>query len=57
MNDVSNSEVSLFFSHQAVIQFTVQLPLFILSESSLGENHLVVLVYVHSISLTELGCK
>lgn len=57
MNDVSNSEVSLFVSHQVVIQFTVQPPLFRFNESIFGEDHLAVMVNFHSVSLTESGCK
>lgn len=57
MNDVPHIEISLFLQHNVVISFAVQFPLFRLSESSLGENQLVVLVNLHSIHLTELGCE
>lgn len=57
MNDVPNREVFLFLCHYAVIEFAVQFSLFRLSESSLGENHLVVPADLQSIRLTELGCE
>lgn len=57
MNDVPNSEGSLFLSHYVVIQIAVEFPLSRVSESSLGENNLVVLVYLQSICLTELSCE
>lgn len=46
MNDVPDSAVSLFFSHYTVILFTQQFSLFRFIESSLGENNLIVLVYL-----------
>lgn len=40
-----------------MIQFAVKLVLLRLSKRSLGENHLIVLVNLLSVSLTDLHCE
>lgn len=57
MNDFSNRYVLAVLGLCAVIQFAVKLVLFGLSKRSLGENHLIVLVNLLSMSLTDLHCE
>lgn len=57
MNDVSNRYVLVVLGLCAVIQFAVKLVLFGLGECSLGENHLIVLVNLLSVSETDLHCE
>lgn len=57
MNDVFNRYVPVLLGLCDVIQFAVKLVLFRLSKCSLGENHMVVLVNLLSVSLTDLLCE
>lgn len=57
MNDVSNRYVLVVLGYCAVKQFAVKLVVFGLSKCSLGEKHLIVLVNLLSVSLTDLHCE
>lgn len=54
MNDASNRNILVLLGLCDMIQFAVMLVLFRLSKRSFGENHLIVLFNLLSVSLTDL---